>query len=205
MAFLLHRNLTSKQLTSFREYTANEIRKLLLSSPPKTRSLDPLPTDILLKSVDILLYDVQCITQRRRPPDQPEGRLLSRPSWRNQVLTRRSHRVIDQFLIWRSCRRSSSGSSLNSWERIFTEFDLMSPVQSAYRQGHSVELVRLECCIWYRRSYDPSSKLETSYQWASAAVAHFIPFWQDTSRCLLLLVWYQRRRVFYVAYHRGPF
>ena len=24
----------------------------------------------------------------------------------------------DQFLIWRSCRRSSSGSSLNSWERI---------------------------------------------------------------------------------------
>ena len=55
---------TGKQFTSFQEYTKEDIRKLLLRSPPKTCSLDPLPTNVLLESVDILC-NVQCIDQGR--------------------------------------------------------------------------------------------------------------------------------------------
>jgi len=46
---------TGKQLTQFRELSVDEVQQLLFSYPLKTCSLDPLPTDILLKSVDTLL------------------------------------------------------------------------------------------------------------------------------------------------------
>jgi len=46
---------TGKQLTSFTEYTPGEVRRLLLKSPPKTCPLDPLPTDVSLELVDVLL------------------------------------------------------------------------------------------------------------------------------------------------------
>jgi len=51
---------TGKQFASFQEYMAEDIRKLLLQSPPKTCSLDPLPTNVLLESVDILLLPYIC-------------------------------------------------------------------------------------------------------------------------------------------------
>ena len=43
------------QFTSFREYTTDEVRRVLLNSPVKTCSLDPIPTDILLESIDVVL------------------------------------------------------------------------------------------------------------------------------------------------------
>jgi len=42
-------------LTSFREYSLDEIRYVLVQSPAKTCSLDPIPTDLLLESIDIVL------------------------------------------------------------------------------------------------------------------------------------------------------
>ena len=32
-----------------------EVRRVLLRSPPKTSMMDPLPTDVLLESIDIVL------------------------------------------------------------------------------------------------------------------------------------------------------
>ena len=43
------------EFSGFREYSMEEIRGVLIRSPAKTCSLDPIPTDVLLESIDILL------------------------------------------------------------------------------------------------------------------------------------------------------
>ena len=44
-----------KPLTGFRECTEEEVRRVLFRSPPKTCATDPIPTDVLLESIDIVL------------------------------------------------------------------------------------------------------------------------------------------------------
>ena len=46
---------SGKPLLGFREYTMEDVRRVLLRSPPKTSMMDPLPTDVLLESIDIVL------------------------------------------------------------------------------------------------------------------------------------------------------
>jgi len=139
-----------------------------------------------------------------------------------------SHRVIDQFLIWRSCRRSSSGSSLNSWERI-----LLSVTWCHLFSQRTVKVTRRRRPLW--KSSRTSLMLQTVRRWHCRAcqtwVLHLIPSiirsffvgsrhrMVSVGKCcsgslhsfltghksLLLLVWYQRRRVFYrVAQKTGP-
>jgi hypothetical protein len=43
------------QFVDFREYSMDEVRLTLLSSPVKSCSLDPIPTDFLLESIDVVL------------------------------------------------------------------------------------------------------------------------------------------------------
>ena len=74
---------TGKQFTSFQKNTKEDIRKLLLGSPPKTCSLDPIPTSVLLKSVDILLpfiYAMCNASLKKGPFRQRRRRQLSRQS-----------------------------------------------------------------------------------------------------------------------------
>ena len=44
-----------RPLTGFREYTSEEVRRVMLRSPPKTCMTDPLPTDVLLEMIDTVL------------------------------------------------------------------------------------------------------------------------------------------------------
>ena len=46
---------SGEEFSGFREYSMEEIRGVLIRSPAKTCSLDPIPTDVLLESIDILL------------------------------------------------------------------------------------------------------------------------------------------------------
>lgn len=46
---------SAKPLTEFKEYTTEEVRRVLLRSPPKTCMMDPLPTDVLLEMIDTVL------------------------------------------------------------------------------------------------------------------------------------------------------
>jgi hypothetical protein len=41
--------------TVYREYTTEEVRCVLVQSPPKTCMLEPMPTDVLLELIDITL------------------------------------------------------------------------------------------------------------------------------------------------------
>jgi len=131
-----------KQLTSFRELSEEEIRKLLLKSPPKTCSLDPLPTDVLLESIDILLPFIcaMCNASLR------EGVLPS--SQKTAIITpvvKKSGLDPDEPQSYRPISNLTFISKVI--ERIvaeqmrghLTECDLMPPVQSAYRRGHSTE------------------------------------------------------------------
>ena len=48
-------NLTDAPFTSFQPCSMEEVRKLLIRSPPKSCSLDPLPTSILREFLDVSL------------------------------------------------------------------------------------------------------------------------------------------------------
>ena len=48
-------SFSGDEFSGFREYSMVEIRGVLIRSPAKTCSLDPISTDVLLESIDILL------------------------------------------------------------------------------------------------------------------------------------------------------
>jgi len=118
---LQYRAYTRKQFTSFQEYTKEDIRKLLLRSTPKTCLLDPLLTNVLLESVDILLPYIcaMCNASLR------EGLLPA-----TQKMTFIS-KVIERIVA-------------NQLKAHLADNDLMPSVQSAYRQGHSTETAVLK-------------------------------------------------------------
>ena len=129
-------------LTNFREYSLDEIRHVLVQSPVKTCSLDPIPTDLLLESIDIVLPIIwaMCntsLTKGHLPASQKEAiitpivkkpgldpddaksyRPISNLSFISKVLERIVSHQVREYLL-----RS----------------DLMAPLQSAYRPGHSTE------------------------------------------------------------------
>ena len=138
---------TGKQLTSFTEYTLDEVRRLLLRSPPKTCPLDPLPTDVLLESVDVLLpfITAMCNASLR------EGVLPA--SQKAAIITpvvKKSGLAVEEPQSYRPISNLTFLSKVI--ERIvaeqvrahLVECDLMPPVQSAYRQGHSTETAVLK-------------------------------------------------------------
>ena len=53
--FKLYQEVMGRSKLYSVDYTLDEVRRLLLRSPPKTCPLDPLPADVLLESVDVLL------------------------------------------------------------------------------------------------------------------------------------------------------
>ena len=88
-----------KQLTSFRELTEDEVYKLLLKSSPKTCSHDPLPTNVLLEFLDILLPFIcaMCNASLREgvlPAAQKTA--IVTPAVKNQAWTRMNRKVTDR-------------------------------------------------------------------------------------------------------------
>jgi len=138
---------TGKQFTSFQENMKEDIRKLLLGSPPKTCSLDPIPTSALLESVDILLPFIcaMCNASRRegslpatqktaiitpvvkKPGLDPEEPQNYRPISNLTFISKVIERIVT-----------------NQIKAHLADNDLMPSVQSAYRQGHSTETAVLK-------------------------------------------------------------
>jgi hypothetical protein len=135
------------QFNSFREYSQDEVRRVLLNSPVKTCSLDPIPTDILLESIDIVLPIIWAMCNAslseghlpasqkeaivtpvvKKPnldPDEPKNyRPISNLSYVSKVIERIVSEQVRTYL---------------------TETELMPPLQSAYRPGHSTETALLK-------------------------------------------------------------
>lgn len=135
------------QFACFREYTMNEMRRVLLNSPVKTCSLDPIPTNILLESIDVVLPFITAMCNAsltegclpasqkkaiitpavKKPnldPDEPKNyRPISNLAFISKVIERVVSEQVRSYLI---------------------TSDLMPSLQSAYRPGHSTETALLK-------------------------------------------------------------
>lgn len=136
-----------QQFTSFKECTHDEIRLLLSRSPSKSCPLDPVPTEILLGSVDLLLpfISVMCNTSLRegvlpasqkaalitpvmkKPSLDPDEEKSHRPISNLSFISKLIERIVAQQL---KVHLDASG--------------LMPSVQSGFRQGHSTETAVLK-------------------------------------------------------------
>ena len=169
------------EFSDFKEYSMEEIRGVLIRSPAKTCSLDPIPTDVLLESIDILLPFI-CLMCNS---SLSEGCLPG--SLKAAIITLVLKKSILDQDDAKNYRPISNLTFISKViERIVAEqikkhlvdSNLMPPLQSAYRAGHSTEtalikvisdiidaadgqqdnsawLARHECRFRYRRPRHP--------------------------------------------------
>ena len=133
--------------TNFREYSLDEIRRVLVQSPVKTCSLDPIPTDLLLESIDIVLPIIwaMCntsLTEGHLPASQKEA--IITPIVKKPGLdpddTKSYMPISNRFFISKVLERIVS----QQVREYLLKSDLMLPLQSAYRPGHSTETALLQ-------------------------------------------------------------
>ena len=138
---------SGKPYSSFREYTMDEVRRVLVRSPPKTCSLDPIPTNILLESVDILLPFIwtMCnasISEGSLPASQKTAIItpvLKKPNL--DADDTKSYRPISNLTFISKVIERIVAEQIKVF---LTESNLMPPLQSAYRPGHSTETAILK-------------------------------------------------------------
>jgi hypothetical protein len=131
-----------QRLKSFQEVSVEDVRRILMKSPPKTCVLDPMPTSVLRDLVDVLLpficamcnaslreghlpvsQKVAVITpilkKSNADPDDPKNyRPISNLTFISKVI----ERIVAEQVT-----------------RHLNEANLMPPLQSAYRPNHSTE------------------------------------------------------------------
>ena len=138
------------EFSGFREYSMEEIRGVLIRSPAKTCSLDPIPTDVLLESIDILLPFI-CLMCNS---SLSEGCLPG--SQKAAIITpvlKKSNLDQDDAKNYRPISNLTFISKVI--ERIVAEqikkhlvdSNLMPPLQSAYRAGHSTETALIKSSL----------------------------------------------------------
>ena len=219
-----------KQLTSFRVYTEDEIRKLLLRSPPKTCPLNPLPPNVLLEFVDILLPFIcaMCNASLREgvlPSSQKTATIT--PIVKKSGLDRdepQNYRPISNLTFISKVIEQIVAEQMRAH---LTECYLMPPVQSAYRQGHSTETVLMKviadiidaadnqhvtllCLLDMSAAFDTVDhsillrRLEVSYGITGQVLQWLTLFLTDRTRSLPVLALSQLCRAFCTVFIRGP-
>ena len=138
---------SGKQLTCFREYTTEEVRRVLVRSPPKTCMLDPLPTDILLDLIDIILpyISTMCNASLREGilPASQKAAIIT-PILKKANLDAddvKSYRPISNLTFISKVIERIVAEQIKTF---LAESNLMPPLQSAYRPGHSTETATLK-------------------------------------------------------------
>ena len=141
------KSYVGNKFTEFREYSGEEVRRVLVRSPPKTCSSDPLPTDLLLELIDILLPFICaiCNTSLREGtlPVSQKAAIIT-PVLKKSNLDAddvRNYRPISNLTFVSKVIERIVAKQLNVF---LTESDLMPPLQSAYRKGHSTETAVLK-------------------------------------------------------------
>ena len=133
---------TGQRLTGFQEVSIEDVRRVLLHSPPKTCVLDPLPTSVLRDLVDVLLpfIHVMCNASLK------EGHLPS--SQKAAIVTpilKKVNADPDELKNYRPISNLTFISKVierivaEQITRHLNEANLMPPLQSAYRCHHSTE------------------------------------------------------------------
>lgn len=135
------------QFVSFREYSMDEVRRVLVNSPVKTCSLDPIPTDMLLESIDIVLPYIctmcnRSLSEGYLPAGQKEAIItpvVKKPNLDSDEP--KNYRPISNLAFISKVIERIVSEQVRTY---LTESNLMPPLQSAYRPGHSTETALLK-------------------------------------------------------------
>lgn len=125
----------------------DEVRQVLLNSPVKTCSLDPIPTDVLLESVDIVLPVIwimcnKSLSEGHLPASQKEA--IITPIVKKAGLDPdepKNYRPISNLSFISKVIERIVSEQVRTY---LTESNLMPSLQSAYRPGHSTETALLK-------------------------------------------------------------
>ena len=136
----------TSSIASFRPCTQAEIRKIIMSAPIKSCSLDPVPTFLVRELIDVLLPHItlmvnvslahgrllasqKCasVTPLLKKPSLDSTNMNNFPTVSNLSFV---SKVVEQAVV----------SQLNKY---LADNDLLQHCQSAYRKGHSTETALL--------------------------------------------------------------
>ena len=139
--------LTDASFVSFRECSMEEVRRFLIQSPPKSCSLDPLPTFILREFMDELLpfIHIMCnISMQHGVLPESQKSAIVTPILKKYDLDPddvRNYRPISNLTFLSKVIERIVASQLTGY---LQENKLFPDLQSAYRQGHSTETALLK-------------------------------------------------------------
>ena len=138
--------LTDASFVSFRDCSMKEVRRFLIQSPPKSCSLDPLPTFILREFMDELLPFIHICNISMQHGVLPESQksAIVTPILKKYDLDHddvRNYRPISNLTCLSKVIDRIVASQLTGY---LQENKLFSNLQSAYRQGHSTETALLK-------------------------------------------------------------
>ena len=139
--------LTDASFVSFRECSMEEVRRFLIQSPPKSCSLDPLPTFILQEFMNELLpfIHIMCnISMQHGVLPESQKSAIVTPILKKYDLDPddvRNYRPISNLTFLSKVIERIVASQLTGY---LQENKLFPDLQSAYRQGHSTETALLK-------------------------------------------------------------
>ena len=139
--------LTDASFTSFQHCSMEDVRRFLIQSPPKSSSLDPLPTFILREFLDELLPFIHTMCnvsmQHGVLPESQKAAIVT-PILKKYDLDPddvRNYRPISNLTFLSKVIERIVASQLTGY---LQENKLFPDHQSAYRQGHSTETALLK-------------------------------------------------------------
>lgn len=139
-------NSATSSLSSFRPVTDTEVRRIIMSSPMKSCSLDPWPTFLIREYVDLLTPYVTSMVnvslrQGRLPDSQKHAivsPLLKKPGLDTADMA--NFRPVSNLTFLSKIVERAVARQLNDY---LAEHDLQPRCQSAYRRFHGTETAML--------------------------------------------------------------
>ena len=124
---------------SFSQVSEEEVKTIILSTPPKSCSLDPLPTEMLIKNIDVLCTTITNIINESLlsgvVPDSFKHAII-------KPLLKKPTLATDDFKSYRPVSNLSYLSKvlekvvLKQLKWHLLSNDLLDPYQSAYKENH---------------------------------------------------------------------
>ena len=141
--------IASSSFTAFRTCSQEEVRKIVMSSPIKSCSLDPVPTFLLREFIDLLLPFVtkmvnESLAQGRLPDSQKHALvtpLIKKPGLDTADMN--NYRPVSNLSFMSKLIERVVANKLNEY---LSANNLLPRFQSAYRKGHSTETALLR--VW---------------------------------------------------------
>ena len=140
-------SLTTQTMADFNSVTQDDVRKIILESPSKSSSLDPIPTFLLREYLDDLLpfiWSMCCASLDKGQLPKSQKAALITPIVKKSGLDPndvKSYRPISNLTFISKVIERIVASQLTAY---LNKYELIPPTQSAYRKGHSTETAVLK-------------------------------------------------------------